>query len=120
MMLVMLPLSAPTPSPTPVPACPEVPYVNGSACDWQCYLDRYPDLGATFGADNIEAASTHYRCIGHAEGRDCTCGQSESLAVHLNPSLITSHIARSHFVSHSVLLSQCAFSHPVAVQDTLR
>ena len=72
-------------------ACPEVPYVDGSPCDWQCYLDRYSELGATLGADNIEAAATHYKCSGHAEGRDCTCGQSESLAVHINPSLIISH-----------------------------
>ena len=42
-------------------------------CDWQCYLDRYPDLQAAFGSQNLAGAESHWKMHGHKD-RDCTCG----------------------------------------------
>ena len=42
-------------------------------CDWQCYLDRYPDLQNAFGSHNLAAAENHWKKDGH-KTRDCTCG----------------------------------------------
>ena len=42
-------------------------------CDWQCYLDRYPDLQANLGPQNLAAAERHWKMHGHKD-RDCTCG----------------------------------------------
>jgi len=41
-------------------------------CDWQCYLNRYPDLRAAFGT-NTGAAAAHYQSHGRREGRNCKC-----------------------------------------------
>jgi len=43
-------------------------------CDWQCYLDRYPDLQAAFGPKNLPAAENHYNTYGKKEQRNCACG----------------------------------------------
>merc|ERR1711953_754634 len=50
----------------PTPAPP-------GGCNWQCYLDRYPDLSSIFGMSNTAVAESHYLSAGQAEGRDCTC-----------------------------------------------
>lgn len=42
-------------------------------CNWQCYLDRYPDLQQHFGKNNVEAAKAHWHQYGKQEGRSCTC-----------------------------------------------
>jgi hypothetical protein len=42
-------------------------------CDWQCYLDRYPDLQKLHGPSNVVAAAEHYMRTGRGEARDCTC-----------------------------------------------
>ena len=42
-------------------------------CNWQCYLDRYPDLQTAFG-DDLAAAEKHWNTHGKKEGRDCSCG----------------------------------------------
>jgi len=42
-------------------------------CDWQCYLDRYPDLQQLHGSSNVAAAAEHYMRTGRSEARDCTC-----------------------------------------------
>merc|ERR1719424_381730 len=46
---------------------------NGGVCEWQCYLDRYVDLGNAFGATNTAAAANHWTEHGKGEERDCTC-----------------------------------------------
>jgi len=50
-------------------------YPREQACNWDCYLARYPDLRNAFG-NNQGAASRHYANHGKAEGRDCTCSQA--------------------------------------------
>jgi len=42
-------------------------------CNWQCYLDRYPDLQRAFGPTNVGAAKNHWARHGKGECRDCTC-----------------------------------------------
>ncbi|KAK3235926.1 hypothetical protein CYMTET_53903 [Cymbomonas tetramitiformis] len=46
-------------------------------CNWQCYLDRYPDLQKAFGNPStstpIARAMIHWRTYGQSEGRICTC-----------------------------------------------
>merc|ERR1712238_78632 len=49
---------------------------SGQACNFQCYLDRYPDLQKAFGATNTKDAERHYNNNGRREGRDCTCGDA--------------------------------------------
>ena len=44
-----------------------------AGCDWQCYLDRYPDLQNAFGATNVAKAERHWQNHGQNDGRDCTC-----------------------------------------------
>jgi hypothetical protein len=39
----------------------------------QCYLNRYQDLRAAFGYNNIAAAKQHWKDHGKNEGRDFTC-----------------------------------------------
>jgi len=46
------------------------------ACDWQCYLRRYPDLQTALGATNTAGAEAHYLANGQSEGRDCTCSDA--------------------------------------------
>jgi len=46
------------------------------ACDWQCYLSRYPDLQTALGATNTAGAEAHYLAHGQPEGRDCTCSDA--------------------------------------------
>ena len=41
-------------------------------CDWQCYLDRYPDLQTAFG-DDLAAAEAHWNSHGKSESRFCAC-----------------------------------------------
>ena len=41
-------------------------------CDWQCYLDRYPDLQTAFG-DDLAAAETHWNSHGKGGSRFCAC-----------------------------------------------
>ena len=54
-------------------------YINAwNLCDWRCYLDRYPDLQNSFGADQA-LAEQHYINNGHLESRDCTCDPSDPL-----------------------------------------
>eukprot|EP00930_Biecheleria_cincta_P081556 TRINITY_DN7066_c0_g1_i1.p1 TRINITY_DN7066_c0_g1~~TRINITY_DN7066_c0_g1_i1.p1 ORF type:complete len:514 (-),score=90.78 TRINITY_DN7066_c0_g1_i1:69-1610(-) len=56
---------------------------NGAheACNWQCYLDKNPDLQRTYGPHNIAAAEKHWHEFGSAERRDCTCSPtSQQLA----------------------------------------
>jgi len=43
------------------------------SCNWQCYLNRYPDLQNAFGATNVAGAEQHWNSNGKREGRDCTC-----------------------------------------------
>jgi len=43
-----------------------------SYCDWQCYMDRYPDV-RDFSGGNELWANMHYLWIGIGEGRDCKC-----------------------------------------------
>ena len=47
--------------------------VASGQCDFQCYLNRYPDLIAAFGSTNVGRAETHWTSNGQGEGRDCTC-----------------------------------------------
>jgi hypothetical protein len=42
-------------------------------CNWQCYLNRYPDLQRAFGKHNTKAAAAHWKAHGKKEGRKCTC-----------------------------------------------
>ena len=51
-------------------------------CDWQCYLDRNPDLKRIFGND-LAAAERHWNINGKREGRDCTCGNLPILSLSL-------------------------------------
>merc|ERR1719420_2516862 len=44
-------------------------------CNWQCYLDRYPDLQKAFGKNNVEDARKHWYNHGKKENRMCTCFQ---------------------------------------------
>jgi len=59
-----------TDAPTTEAPTTEAPTMQ--ACNWVCYLARYPDLQNAFG-NNQGAASRHYTDHGKAEGRDCTC-----------------------------------------------
>merc|ERR1711998_355110 len=43
------------------------------ACNWQCYLNRYPDLQRAFGKHNTKAAAAHWKAHGKKEGRKCMC-----------------------------------------------
>ena len=43
------------------------------SCDWQCYLNRYPDLQRVYGPTNTNQAKNHWQSNGQREGRDCTC-----------------------------------------------
>jgi len=50
------------------------------ACNYQCYLDRYPDLQRAFGKTNTAKAAQHYNTQGVREGRDCTCpGETDAV-----------------------------------------
>lgn len=51
---------------------------NLSGCDWQCYLNRYPDLSKAYGSHNLDGAKSHYIAYGMNEGRDCGCPKSKS------------------------------------------
>merc|ERR1711988_1033382 len=55
------------------PALFDAASAGGPVCNWQCYLDRYPDLQDAFGAANTASARIHYHNHGQSEGRDCTC-----------------------------------------------
>jgi len=46
---------------------------TSQACNWQCYLDRYPDVQKSSGATNVTGAAQHYSDYGQKEGRDCSC-----------------------------------------------
>jgi hypothetical protein len=61
-------------------------YTTGAALDYnwgtpndlsdaqaQCYLNRYADVRAAFGYNNIAAAKKHWKDNGKGEGRDFTC-----------------------------------------------
>merc|ERR1711865_30721 len=43
--------------------------------DWDCYLERYPDLQKAFGTDagKYAKAESHYNDHGKEEGRNCKC-----------------------------------------------
>ena len=67
------PVSSPTNSPVSTPvSSPISSPVSTTGCDWQCYLDNYPDLRSAFGDDQT-AAAQHYTSLGQSEGRDCSC-----------------------------------------------
>ena len=53
-------------------------------CDWQCYLDRHPDLVKAFGKTNVAAAQSHYWSDGKKEGRPCTCKDANSTLIELS------------------------------------
>merc|ERR1712048_7599 len=63
----------------------EAQIVVEETCNWQCYIDRYPELLLR---DKGEAES-HYRRLGAFEGRDCTCSTACNWQCYLNryPSL---------------------------------
>jgi len=46
-------------------------------CDYQCYLDRYPNLGKVIGKTNTKAAKKHFEDFGKKEKRYCTCPSTE-------------------------------------------
>jgi hypothetical protein len=48
-------------------------YTCQTACNWQCYLDRYTDLQSALGTTNTAGAEGHFLSTGKSEGRDCTC-----------------------------------------------
>lgn len=50
------------------------------ACNWQCYLDRNPDLQRAYGPHNVAAAEKHWHDFGRAERRDCSCQPTAQLA----------------------------------------
>jgi hypothetical protein len=52
-------------------------HAHNAVCDWQGYLDRYPDLKAAFGATNTAAAQDHYYRHGQKEARDCTSSATQ-------------------------------------------
>jgi len=52
---------------------PAVAAVAQPACDWQCYLNKNPDLQNVFGKNNVGAAAIHFENHGKDEFRDCTC-----------------------------------------------
>merc|ERR1711988_571906 len=54
---------------------------GGPVCNWQCYLDRYPDLQDALGAANTASARIHYHNHGQSEGRDCTCPKASKLYI---------------------------------------
>ena len=45
-------------------------------CNWQCYLDRYPDLKTAFG-NNHALAAQHFMSTGRGEGRNCICDSTD-------------------------------------------
>jgi len=66
---------------------PQVRHASGlardpdlSKCDWQCYLDRNPDLKKVFGRrfpNNVKTVKHHYVTAGYSEGRQCGCNASQ-------------------------------------------
>merc|ERR1712232_210996 len=59
--------------PTESPSLAPTTSAPTTACDWQCYLNRYGDLQNAFGATNVAGAETHWNNHGKGEGRLCTC-----------------------------------------------
>ena len=59
------------------PYCDRFPGLNQTLTDAQakCYLERYPDLQAKLGKDNLEAAKSHYTVYGFKEHRSPNCGE---------------------------------------------
>merc|ERR1711998_783244 len=54
------------------------------ACNWQCYLNRYPDLQRAFGKHNTKAAAAHWKAHGKKEGRKCTCPKKKKPSCKCN------------------------------------
>jgi hypothetical protein len=65
---------APVPGTVPAPAPPAE-----DECNYQCYIDRYPELKSVFGITNTDAAKEHYLSFGKAQNRDCTCPKATAL-----------------------------------------
>jgi len=59
----------------PATEAPTTEAPTTEACNWDCYLARYPDLQKAFGNDQ-GAADRHYTDHGKTEGRDCTCSEA--------------------------------------------
>jgi len=51
---------------------------GAEACNWGCYLERYPDLRKLFGSDQ-EKARVHWANYGEGEGRNCNCPEAPVL-----------------------------------------
>lgn len=45
------------------------------SCDWQCYMDRYPDVGKSRRRASKHRAAQHYHDHGKKAKRDCTCSK---------------------------------------------
>lgn len=54
---------------------------DGQECNWQCYLDRYPDLQKALGPNNTAQAEKHWINSGETEGRICTCRESDMMVL---------------------------------------
>merc|ERR1719163_892334 len=51
-------------------------------CNWQCYLDRYPDLQKAFGKTNVKRAEKHWKDHGKKEKRECRCSSAKCRRVY--------------------------------------
>eukprot|EP00928_Gymnodinium_smaydae_P065783 TRINITY_DN4887_c0_g1_i10.p1 TRINITY_DN4887_c0_g1~~TRINITY_DN4887_c0_g1_i10.p1 ORF type:complete len:741 (+),score=51.09 TRINITY_DN4887_c0_g1_i10:468-2690(+) len=54
-------------------------------CDWDCYLERYPDLRDLVGTSS-KKLEEHYNAQGKKEGRDCTCRGTGAPSLAPSPS----------------------------------
>ena len=80
-------------------------------CDWQCYLDRHPDLGKALGKTNVAAAQSHYWSDGKKEGRPCTCKDANSTLIELSGGNDNSAKNLKRCVGECDADSQCAAGH---------